>query len=87
VADETQVIDRLPLLGEVERRQLLYEWNETVVEYPREKCIHELFEEQVEKTPEAGSGSLRRRTAHLPGVELSGQSAGALSEGAGCEAG
>jgi len=40
------------VLPEMERRQVLYEWNETVVEYPREKCIHELFEEQVEKTPE-----------------------------------
>ena len=29
------------------------EWNETKAEYPREKCVHELFEEQVERTPEA----------------------------------
>jgi len=53
VADETEVIDRLPLLPEAERRQLLYEWNATEREYEREKCVHELFEEQVEKTPEA----------------------------------
>ena len=57
VAEETQAIDRLPLLPEAERRQLLYEWNATEVEYPaagsrREKLVHELFEEQVEKTPE-----------------------------------
>ena len=32
---------------------MLYEWNATVVEYPREKCIQQLFEEQVQKTPEA----------------------------------
>ena len=37
----------------VERRQALYEWNATDAEYPREKCVHELFEEQVEKTPDA----------------------------------
>ena len=36
-----------------ERRQLLYEWNATEAEYPRERCVHELFEEQVEKTPDA----------------------------------
>src|SRR5262249_14025965 len=30
-----------------------YEWNETGVEYPDNKCIHELFEEQVKKTPKA----------------------------------
>ena len=29
------------------------EWNATEAEYPRDKCIHELFEEQVEQTPEA----------------------------------
>ena len=36
------------------RQRVLYEWNATSVEYPpREKCIHELFEEQVSKTPDA----------------------------------
>ena len=53
VADETQVVDRLPLLSEGERDRVLYEWNETAVAYPREKCVQELFEEQVEKRPEA----------------------------------
>ena len=53
VADERQAIDRLPLLPEAERCQLLYEWNATEAEYPRERCVHELFEEQVEKTPDA----------------------------------
>jgi len=38
---------------EEEREQVLYGWNDTTVEYPKEKCIHELFEEQVEKRPEA----------------------------------
>ena len=52
VAEETQAIDRLPMLSEAERRQLLYEWNATEAEYPRDKLVHELFEEQVEKTPE-----------------------------------
>jgi amino acid adenylation domain-containing protein len=51
--EEGQEIDRLALLGEAERRQLLEEWNETEAEYPREKCVHELFEEQVERSPEA----------------------------------
>ena len=31
----------------------IWRWNATSVEYPREKCIHELFEEQVQKTPDA----------------------------------
>ncbi|AOW99701.1 hypothetical protein BJP34_09735 [Moorena producens PAL-8-15-08-1] len=46
-------IDKLPLLSERERHQLLIEWNDTAREYPTDKCIHQLFEEQVEKTPDA----------------------------------
>ena len=53
VADDSQKVDRLPMLPQEERQQLLYEWNATEVEYPRDKCVHELFEEQVEKTPNA----------------------------------
>src|SRR6201995_2222853 len=41
------------VLPEAERHQLLYEWNDTQAEYPQDKCIHQLFEEQVARTPEA----------------------------------
>ncbi len=41
----------LPMLTDRERHQLLIEWNTTQACYPREKCIHDLFEEQVERTP------------------------------------
>jgi non-ribosomal peptide synthetase component F len=40
-------------VGEQERHQLLIEWNQTQTDYPQNKCIHQLFEEQVEKTPDA----------------------------------
>jgi len=43
----------LEVLPEEERRQVLDEWNNTHEAYSSEKCVHELFEEQVEKTPEA----------------------------------
>src|SRR5262249_28717242 len=46
-------ISELPLLSEAERRQVREEWNATETGYPREKCVHELFEAQVEKNPEA----------------------------------
>jgi len=46
-------LGRLPLLGEGERRQLLGEWNRTEAPYPREACLHELFQRQAERTPEA----------------------------------
>ena len=32
---------------------ILYDWNDTDVEYPEDKTIHQLFEEQVERTPDA----------------------------------
>ncbi len=53
VADETQPVDRIPLLSDEERRQVVEEWNETAAEYPRDSCIHELFEAQAERTPGA----------------------------------
>src|SRR5208282_4445975 len=43
----------LAVLPEAERRQLLYEWNDTRVDYPGDKCMHELFEERVEEAPDA----------------------------------
>ena len=46
-------IESLPLLSEPERHQLLVEWNDTARDYPRDKCIHELFEEQAKKAPDA----------------------------------
>ncbi len=48
-----QSIFKADLLSAKESRQMLVERNETAVDYPSEKCIHELFEEQVEKTPGA----------------------------------
>jgi aspartate racemase len=38
-------IATLPLLTPRERHQLLVEWNDTIREYPLNKCIHQLFEE------------------------------------------
>ena len=40
------------LLGEAERRKILYEWNDTHAELPPDKCLHELFEEQAARTPD-----------------------------------
>lgn len=34
-------------------RQVLNDWNETTVEYPKDRCIQGMFEEQVERTPQA----------------------------------
>jgi amino acid adenylation domain-containing protein len=53
VADSDQPISTLPLLSNAERHRLLVEWNDTAADYPKGKCIHELFEQQVERTPDA----------------------------------
>ncbi|VUD63883.1 unnamed protein product [Burkholderia pseudomallei] len=46
-------VARLPLLDEAERKQVVYEWNATERDYPIEQCIHQLFEAQVDRKPEA----------------------------------
>ncbi|WP_254173999.1 amino acid adenylation domain-containing protein [Planktothrix pseudagardhii] len=53
VANPQQKVSELPLLTEPERHQLLVEWNNATKEYPFNKCIHQLFEEQVERSPDA----------------------------------
>ncbi|HEY0171322.1 MAG TPA: amino acid adenylation domain-containing protein [Pyrinomonadaceae bacterium] len=52
-ADPNARLSGLPLLAEDERRQILFEWNDTAREFPRDRCVHELFEEQAAATPEA----------------------------------
>jgi len=43
---------KLPILTEEEKNIILNVWNDTKVDYPKDKCIHQLFEEQVKKTPD-----------------------------------
>ena len=42
----------MPLLTEAERHQLLVEWNDTATDYPANTLLHELFEEQAQRTPD-----------------------------------
>lgn len=53
VAQPNQQISHLPIMTAAERHQLLVSWNDTQVNYPKDKCTHQLFEEQVERTPDA----------------------------------
>src|SRR5262249_7700548 len=53
VTNPGQKIFNLSILSQTERHQLLIEWNDTARNYPKAKCIHELFQEQVEETPDA----------------------------------
>ncbi|MBV8883532.1 MAG: amino acid adenylation domain-containing protein [Chroococcidiopsidaceae cyanobacterium CP_BM_RX_35] len=40
------------LLENAEWHQIVIEWNDTQADYPRNKCIHQLFEDQVRQTPD-----------------------------------
>ncbi len=53
VANPEQRIANLPLLSDVERHQVLVEWNNTQADYPQDKCIHQLFEEKVQQYPDS----------------------------------
>lgn len=52
-ANPRQRVSDLPLLTEAERQLLLSEWNNTSADYPRDRCLHELIEAQVARTPES----------------------------------
>jgi amino acid adenylation domain-containing protein len=52
-ADKALAVDRLELVSEDERRRVVEEWNRTEAEYPADRCIHELFEAQAARTPDA----------------------------------
>ena len=53
VANPEERIANLPLLSQIEQHQLLIEWNNTQVDYPQDRCIHQLFENQAEQTPDS----------------------------------
>ncbi len=53
VADPDREVADLPLLAAAEARQVLTDWNATAAPFPRGRGLHELFEEQAARTPEA----------------------------------
>ena len=69
VSNPDQNISRMELLSSEERIKILFDWNNTSIEYPSHKCIHELFEEQVIRTPDAIAVELYsiEGTASIPG--------------------
>jgi non-ribosomal peptide synthetase component F len=40
-------------VSESEKQKILIDWNNTQTNYPQDKCVHQLFEAQVECTPDA----------------------------------
>ena len=74
-------------MPEAERHQLLVEWNDTTADYPEERCVHQLFEAQVERTPEAVAVVFEDERLTYRELNRPCQSAGAPLAKLGCEAG
>jgi amino acid adenylation domain-containing protein/non-ribosomal peptide synthase protein (TIGR01720 family) len=53
VSNPGQHLSELPLLPPEELQRVLVEWNSTAADYPRHSCIHEVFEAQVARRPDA----------------------------------
>lgn len=51
IEDDSKKLYELNILSQEEKNTLLFDFNDTAVDYPKEKCVHQLFEEQVAKTP------------------------------------
>ncbi len=51
IQNSNKKIYELNILTADERQKLFYDFNDTVMDYPKDKCVHELFEEQVARTP------------------------------------
>ena len=52
-ANPSRPISSLPVLPQAERHRLLVQWNNTSADYPRQRCLHELFENQALAHPDA----------------------------------
>jgi natural product biosynthesis luciferase-like monooxygenase protein len=53
LAHPDRPLDRLPLVDAATQRKILGEWNQTTQPFPSHLCIHQLFEQQAERTPQA----------------------------------
>ncbi|MEP6842432.1 MAG: condensation domain-containing protein, partial [Pseudolysinimonas sp.] len=52
-ANPEQPISTLMMLGDAERRRLLDEWNRSEAPFPRDRCIHQLIDDQIRLRPDA----------------------------------
>lgn len=53
INNPTTKLGELSYLPQIEHHQIITKWNETKTNYPHNKCIHQLFENQVKHTPKA----------------------------------
>ena len=57
VANPEERLDKLPILTEAERNELIVEWNKTDVGIPKDQTLSQWFEQQVEQAPNASAVS------------------------------
>jgi amino acid adenylation domain-containing protein len=53
LADPEAAVEGLEIVSAAERQQILFEWNNTKRDYPLEQCLHQLFEQRAQHTPDA----------------------------------
>lgn len=53
INDSSRRVSEINLLSDIERTTLLVQWNQTASSFPHDKTISQLFEEQVERTPDS----------------------------------
>jgi amino acid adenylation domain-containing protein/FkbM family methyltransferase len=68
IGDPNQTVSELEILSDSMRRRLLVEWNNTSTPYNRDACVHELFEQQAQRTPDVPAVVFRDE--HLTFAEL-----------------
>ncbi len=60
-ANPKELIGELEILSDAEQQQLLVEFNNTRKDYPQDWCIHQLIEQQVERSPTAIAASFEQQ--------------------------
>lgn len=69
LAEPTQALGRLPLLGEAERRQIVVGFNQTAAAFPDGQCLHTLVSAQAQRTPESTAYIFEGRRCSYAEVE------------------
>ncbi|HTZ42892.1 MAG TPA: amino acid adenylation domain-containing protein [Jatrophihabitans sp.] len=52
-ADPARLLGEIAMVTAAEREQVVVGWNRTAADYPQDRCVHELFEDQVARQPDA----------------------------------
>ena len=52
VADPERRVAQLPLMGGSEEQQVVVDWNATSADFPRDRCVHQLFEDAARREPD-----------------------------------